>query len=91
MQFSVDSASMPSKKLMGLFSFMADPRSDLLAKSSRDLRSRPRPYIGHVEQPATVRRSAQSRRQYSYMQRVRGRWQCMMHVQRVEGQSHLVT
>jgi len=42
-QFSVDSASMPTKKLMGLFSFMADPRSDLLAKSSRDLRSKHRP------------------------------------------------
>ena len=43
MQFSVDSSSMLSKKLMGLFNFMADPRKDLLAKSSRDLRNRRKP------------------------------------------------
>ena len=40
MQFTVDSSSMASKKLMGLFNFMPDPRFDLLAKSSSDLRSR---------------------------------------------------
>jgi len=56
-QFSVDSASMPTKKLMGLFSFMADPRSDLLSKSSRDLRGKHRP----CDKPFEVATSSKQR------------------------------
>ena len=39
MQFSLDSLSMLSKKLMGLLSFIPDPRLDLPWKSCSDLRN----------------------------------------------------
>ena len=89
MQFSVDRASMPTKKLMGLFSFMADPRSDLLAKSSRDLRSKDRPSKscakGHHQQ-AEVRRSGNG----CCMQRKLGRYYlqglCLQYLRRSHAQ-----